>query len=64
MLMLHRREQAPFGSGQEPLQHFDLAASPLPQPELNRGAVFLGTDADADAPVAPAAAGSFRDSYR
>ncbi|MGP3976832.1 amino acid adenylation domain-containing protein [Streptomyces sp. 8N114] len=29
VLMLHHREQVPFGSGQEPLEHFDLATSPL-----------------------------------
>ncbi|MDN0200043.1 amino acid adenylation domain-containing protein [Streptomyces sp. S.PNR 29] len=29
VLMLHHREQVPFRSGQEPLDHFDLAASPL-----------------------------------
>ncbi|WP_258382587.1 polyketide synthase [Streptomyces sp. NTH33] len=29
VLMLHHAEQVPFGSGQEPLQHFDLAGSPL-----------------------------------
>lgn len=29
VLMLQHREQVPFGSGQEPLKHFDLAASPL-----------------------------------
>ncbi|MGY1495190.1 SDR family NAD(P)-dependent oxidoreductase [Streptomyces sp. QTS52] len=29
VLMLHHRQQAPFGSGQEPLEHFDLDASPL-----------------------------------
>ncbi|MFJ7205988.1 amino acid adenylation domain-containing protein [Streptomyces sp. NPDC098789] len=28
-LMLHHREQVPFGSGQEPLAHYDLDASPL-----------------------------------
>ncbi|MFJ9843656.1 amino acid adenylation domain-containing protein [Kitasatospora sp. NPDC101155] len=29
VLMLQYGEQVPFGSGQEPLEHFDLAASPL-----------------------------------
>jgi polyketide synthase PksJ len=29
VLMLQHGEQVPFGSGQEPLEHFDLAASPL-----------------------------------
>lgn len=29
VLMLHHRQQAPFGSGQQPLEHFDLDASPL-----------------------------------
>ncbi|KIG11638.1 Malonyl CoA-acyl carrier protein transacylase [Enhygromyxa salina] len=29
VLMLHHREQAPFLSGEQPLEHFDLEASPL-----------------------------------
>ncbi|OMI35412.1 polyketide synthase, partial [Streptomyces sparsogenes] len=29
VLMLHHKEQVPFRSGQEPLEHFDLDASPL-----------------------------------
>ncbi|WP_327692522.1 SDR family NAD(P)-dependent oxidoreductase [Streptomyces sp. NBC_00459] len=34
VLMLHHRQQAPFGSGQQPLEHFDLDASSLYFPRL------------------------------
>ncbi|MCF3118697.1 amino acid adenylation domain-containing protein [Streptomyces arenae] len=36
VLMLHHGEQVPFRSGQEPLDHFDLAASPLYLPRAAR----------------------------
>ncbi|WP_412080952.1 amino acid adenylation domain-containing protein [Streptomyces sp. MCL20-2] len=36
VLMLHHGEQVPFGSGQEPLDHFDLTASPLYFPRGTR----------------------------
>jgi len=36
VLMLHHREQVPFRSGQVPMDHFDLASSPLYFPEQAR----------------------------
>ncbi|MEV5976427.1 amino acid adenylation domain-containing protein [Streptomyces sp. NPDC052114] len=36
VLMLHHGEQVPFRSGQEPLDHFDVAASPLYFPRESR----------------------------
>ncbi|CAM5284808.1 Acyltransferase domain-containing protein OS=Streptomyces alboniger OX=132473 GN=CP975_10205 PE=4 SV=1 [Streptomyces alboniger] len=36
VLMLHHQEQVPFRSGQEPLDHFDVAASPLYFPRASR----------------------------
>ncbi|MGW2048986.1 beta-ketoacyl synthase N-terminal-like domain-containing protein, partial [Streptomyces sp. NPDC001858] len=36
VLMLHHKEQVPFGSGQQPLPHFDLTASPLHFPREPR----------------------------
>ncbi|WSP77978.1 amino acid adenylation domain-containing protein [Streptomyces sp. NBC_01235] len=36
VLMLHHQEQVPFRSGQEPLEHFDMDASPLYFPRAFR----------------------------